>query len=157
MKIMIAVGSAVAIPLALCLACSSSGKAGNTTTTATAKATTSSAKASPKASNSVSHELGSQDASKDVTLGAITIEPTLSIPQVPVTVTNHSSKRSNYIIEVSLESADGKTQLDTTTVAVENLEPRQASKQTAQFVGMINKPLPAGAKTVLKSVDRLAS
>ena len=106
---------------------------------------------------SVSHDFGSKDASADVTIGKLTTDPTLNIPEVSVTVTNHSSKRSNYIIEVSLESADGKAQLDTTAATVENLEPGQSSKQTAEFAGMIDKPVPASARVVLKSVDRLAT
>ena len=35
--------------------------------------------------------------------------------------------------------------------------PGQVSKQTAQFIGMMSKTLPAGAKVVLKSVDRTAA
>jgi Flp pilus assembly protein TadD len=165
MKITIAVARAVAIPLAFTLAaCASSGKAGSSTTSSSTKATASTASSTSKApttkatSASVSHDLGAKDASADVVLGKVTVDPTLGLPTVPVTVTNHSSKRSNYIIEVALETADGKTQLASGFVSVDNLEPGQTSNQTASFFEAMNKgPLPAGAKPVLKSVDRLAS
>lgn len=79
----------------------------------------------------------------------------LKLPSVKVTVTNHSSKRSNYIIELSLESADGKTQLDTAPIAVNNLEAGQSTVQTGQFT--TTDKLPRGARVVLKSIDRLAA
>ena len=108
----------------------------------------------PHSAGGVSHGLGSKDANADVTVGKVVVDATLGIPSAPVTVTNHSSKRSNYIIEISLETAT--TQVDSTLVAVNNLEPGQTSTQSAQFLGAIDKS-PAGAKAVIKSVDRLAS
>lgn len=49
-----------------------------------------------------------------------------------VVVTNHSSKPSNYIIEIAFESKDGKTQVGTGTVAVNSLTAGPASSpQTA--------------------------
>jgi hypothetical protein len=50
--------------------------------------------------------------------------------QATVKVTNHSSGRSNYVIGIAFDSKDGKTQLDTTTVLVNNLDPGQSSNQT---------------------------
>ncbi|MBL7501262.1 hypothetical protein I6A84_13160 [Frankia sp. CNm7] len=44
-----------------------------------------------------------------------------------VTVTNHSSKASNYIITILMESPDGKTQIGTGLVSVSNLAPGQQS------------------------------
>jgi hypothetical protein len=44
-----------------------------------------------------------------------------------VTVTNNSSKTSNYIVTIIMESADGKTQIGTGLVAVNNLAPGQQS------------------------------
>jgi len=108
-----------------------------------------------KPKSSISHALGSKDATGDVKIGKITVDSVLGFPSAPVTVTNHSSKRSNYLIEISLESADGKTQIDTADVAVDNLEPGQSTVQKAQFT--TSDKLPAGAKLVIKSLDRLAS
>lgn len=73
-----------------------------------------------------------------------------------VVVTNHSSKRSDYLITLALESADGKTQIDTADIFVQNLEPGQASPQQGIFLGTNSKP-PADSKVVLKSVERTAS
>ena len=46
-------------------------------------------------------------------------------PDATLTVTNHSSKASNYIITVAFDSPDGKTQLDTGNADVQNLAPGQ--------------------------------
>jgi len=103
----------------------------------------------------VSHGLGSKDASADVALGGVTVDPVLKMPSLKVTVTNHSSKRSNYIIELSLETADGTRQIDTATVAVNNLEPGQSTVQTGQFTTA--ETLHNGSHVVVKSIDRLAA
>lgn len=123
-----------------------------TTSAATGPATTS---AVPKSSASaVDKGAGSKDASADVTIGALDTSNQFAA-SVPVTITNHSSKRSSYFIELALESADGKTQLDTTPIIVNDLNPGQTSPQTGTFFATA-KP-PAGAKVVLKSVQRLAT
>ncbi len=46
-----------------------------------------------------------------------------------VTVTNHSSKSSNYVITITFESADGSTQIGTGLIAVNGLRPGQQSPQ----------------------------
>lgn len=51
--------------------------------------------------------------------------------EADVVVTNHSSKTSNYIINIVFESADGAQQVGTGLVAVNNLNPGQRSEQTA--------------------------
>jgi hypothetical protein len=157
MKIRIAVAVAALAAVALA-GCSSSAKsdsgAAKTTAKTTAKAAVAAktSKAAPK--TSVSHDLGSKDASADVKAGAIVMDPTLNVPSVPLTVTNNSSKRSNYLITVALESADGKTQVDTTIASVDDLDPGQTAATSAQFF----KPdMPAGTIAVIKTVDRLAS
>jgi hypothetical protein len=48
-----------------------------------------------------------------------------------VTITNHSSKRSNYVVDVVFESADGSRQLAARTIVVNDLEPGQATQQEA--------------------------
>jgi hypothetical protein len=52
-------------------------------------------------------------------------------PSATLTVVNHSSKQSNYIITVAFDSPDGKTQLDTGTATVENLNPGQTTSVEA--------------------------
>ena len=48
-----------------------------------------------------------------------------------VRITNHSSKRSNYVVDVVFESADGSRQLAARTIVVNDLEPGQATQQEA--------------------------
>ena len=48
-----------------------------------------------------------------------------------VRVTNHSSKRSNYVIDIVFESADGSRQLAARSIFVNDLEPGQATQQEA--------------------------
>jgi len=149
--------------IAIIATAASGGKksdASKTTTTAAQAATPAATKpattsAAPKSSaSSVDKGAGSKDASADVTIGALDTSNQFAA-SVPVTITNHSSKRSSYFIELALESADGKTQLDTTPIIVNDLNPGQTSPQTGTFFATANPP--AGAKVVLKSVQRLAT
>jgi hypothetical protein len=48
-----------------------------------------------------------------------------------VRITNHSSKRSNYVVDVVFESAYGSRQLAARTVFVNDLEPGQATQHEA--------------------------
>ena len=66
---------------------------------------------------------------------------------------NHSSKTSNYIVDVTADSADGTTQIDSGTAAANDLAPGQSTDQTAQFT----KALPAGATCKVANVTRYAS
>ena len=50
--------------------------------------------------------------------------------EAELTVTNNSSERSNYIIDVTFESPDG-TQLETAVLFVNDLEPDQSTTDTA--------------------------
>lgn len=104
----------------------------------------------------VSNGIGSQSATKDVTLSRFTYDSSIDSPTVQVTVLNHSSKRSDYIITVALESVDGKTQIDTGDAFVQNLESQQSSVQNVVFFG-VSGPPPAGAIVKLQEVERTAS
>lgn len=48
-----------------------------------------------------------------------------------VRVTNLSSERSNYFVEVAFSTPDGTEQLDTATATVHALKPDQAATETA--------------------------
>jgi hypothetical protein len=48
-----------------------------------------------------------------------------------VRITNHSSKRSNYVVDIVFESSDGARQLATRSVFVNDLEPRQSTQRQA--------------------------
>jgi hypothetical protein len=114
----------------------------------------STAKPASGASAGISKGLGSSDASADVTLGKPDASNGFSI-DVPINVTNHSSKRSDYFVDISLVSADGKTQYDTALAAIQNLDPGQKSTDKASFLKLTT--MPAGAKVIIKSVQRTAS
>lgn len=109
---------------------------------------------SPSATRTVDSGLGSQDASGDVALGAPSAPDSLGAVDVPVIIVNHSAKRSNYFVELSAESADGKQQFGTGNAFAANVEPGQTATAQAYFSG---NESPAGAVFVVKSVQRTAT
>ncbi|CAO5186465.1 conserved exported hypothetical protein [Frankia sp. AiPs1] len=93
---------------------------------------TSSGGGSTSSSGSTSSKPASGPAhAEDVAITACAADPTTSFAEAKVTVTNHSSKTSNYAITIAFESQDGKTQIGTGLVAVTNLAPGQQSPQDA--------------------------
>ena len=70
-------------------------------------------------------------------------------------MTNNSSGRSDYLIDLVIESADGATQLDTTTAFVQGLEPGQSATAEAMVTDV--ESLPADAVIRVTSVQRTAS
>ena len=96
---------------------------------------------------------GAHPAADDVKLKSCGNEPTLDIGQPVVTVTNHSSKASTYAITVKVDSADGRTQVDTAYATVDHLGPGQSTDADA----VMAKPIPTGAVCKVAEVDRLAS
>lgn len=130
---------------------SPSGTSAAVTTTVTTAPPSGTSAAVP---TTVSKGLGAKDASADVTNLKIGDADIIGFRSLTATVTNNSSKRSNYFIEVSIESADGKTQIDTATLVVSNLEPGQATEAKGISTA---KDLPSGAQISLKQVTRLAS
>jgi hypothetical protein len=105
----------------------------------------------------VSKGVGARDATKDVVLGTYTHPHTyFELPEVPVTVTNHSSKRSTYFITVALESPDGKTKYDDTIVVVNGLEPGQTTEETASFLSWHDTGV-YPVKPVAKEIQRTAT
>jgi hypothetical protein len=98
---------------------------------------------------------GTKAASGDVKLSAIRIDGKLGTPSAAVTITNHSSKLSNYVVDVSITSADGKTQLDAAMVSAERLAPGQTTKKAASF--KTTQKLPKGAKLTVVGIVRLAA
>ena len=113
----------------------------------------SSSKSSKSPSSGVSSAIGSNDATADVTSIQVGAPDLIGFRSVTLGVTNHSSERSNYWIELSIESPDGKTQYDTTVATVNNLEPGQTSAPTAG----ITEKVPDDAVAKLKTVQRTAA
>ena len=89
----------------------------------------------------------------DVTVSACKAD-SLGDLQATVVVTNHSTGRSNYIISIAFENSNGSTQLDTTTVLANNLEPGQ---RTTQQGGSFTKAPSGGFKCRVTEVNRFAS
>jgi len=108
---------------------------------------------SGSSNSGVSRGVAAQDATGDVKVGPLQAPDVLGIRYETVTVVNHSSKRSDYVIDVAEQSADGKTQYDTGTALINNVDPGQTASDKVMFTNHI----PAGAKIVLKTVERTAS
>jgi uncharacterized protein DUF2510 len=104
----------------------------------------------------VSRGAGAEDASGDVVLGTTSIDSVSNLPSISVTITNHSSKRSDYSITLAIEASHGSQQVDTADIFVQNLEPGQSTRQEATFLGLDGK-LPSDAVVKLQSVQRTAA
>lgn len=89
----------------------------------------------------------------DVALGACSNDSTLNLGEAQVTITNHTSKTSNYLVTIAADSADGKTQIGTGNASAENLQAGQSTTVKAQFT----EAIPAGAVCKVAQVDRYAS
>jgi len=98
-----------------------------------ASASTSTGGATAKASAGPAH-------SEDVAITACAPDDA-GFAAAKVVVTNHSSKASNYIVNIVMESPDGKTQIGTGLVSVNGLAPGQASSpQDASSLQTANGP-----------------
>jgi len=91
-------------------------------------------------------------ASNDVVIATCAADD-LGDLKATLTVTNNSSKRSDYLISVAFESTDGKTQLDTTSALVSSLEPGQNTSTDAVSF----KKAPAGFTCRVTDINRFAS
>ena len=118
--------------------------------------TASTTASSGSTASGVSKGIGANDAAADVTVVKLGDVDVLGFRKAELKITNNSSKRSNYIIELSLESADGKTQLDTSTVTATNVDPGQSTGgNVLPFTKVKNAPADAVIK--IKTVSRTAA
>ena len=118
--------AALAAAAVLAAGCKTSTGGGTASTGASSGATVAS-------SNAPAH-------SEDVAITACTPDAA-GFAAAKVVVTNHSSKASNYIINIVMESPDGKTQIGTGLVSVNGLAPGQASSpQDASSLQSVNGP-----------------
>lgn len=150
----------VAIIAIIIASVSATAGGSNSQDTAADSTASTAATSAPSAAPSpgVSNGLGSHNAAADVTVGKLKakkITGDVAYYYVPVVVTNHSSKRSDYVVTVALESADGKQQIDTATVLVQNLEAGQSKRDEGDFLSTTKAP--KGAQLVLQEVERTAS
>lgn len=102
----------------------------------------------------VAKGFASADAVADVTGYFIGERDFLGRRDVTLTVTNHSSERSDYSIAFSIDSADGMTQYDTSFASIDDLGPGQTVVADAASIG---ESVPDGAIVTLKKVQRFAS
>jgi hypothetical protein len=73
--------------------------------------------------------------------------------QMRGTLTNHSTERSNYMIEADFEDANG-VQVDSASTFVNSVDPNQTAQWT---IDTFSEPPGDGWKCTVKTVDRLAS
>lgn len=91
-------------------------------------------KATTSEPGDVSKGFAANDAVADVELGKATAPELITgIVYLPVTVTNHSGKRSDYYVEVAALDATGN-RVDMSNLLVSNLEPGRASIEQMIFV-----------------------
>jgi hypothetical protein len=76
-------------------------------------------------------------------------------PEATLTVTNHSSGTSNYLITVAFDSPNGGQQLDTGNATVQNLAANQSTTTTAPSLKQQLRSQPFTCKVA--SVDRFAA
>ncbi len=106
------------------------------------------------AASGIDNGIGTKDASADVSRAILGPVDAIGVRAVTLTVTNNSSERSNYLIDLSIESPDGLTQYDTSLASVNNLEPGQTTTVEAL---PITKEVRVDAVVKIKTISRLAS
>ena len=104
----------------------------------------------------ISTGIGSKDASADVGVPVMEAPDAIGVSYINIPVTNNSSGRSDYFIEVAIESADGATQYETTNAFLDGVEPGQSASARA-MVAWGTEPAPADATVRVITVQRTAS
>lgn len=128
--------AAVLTLLVLVGACKSSTKTSAPTTTARnsgagTPVSASPGVTSPPATTPATAKSGPLQHAEDVTITSCAPDATTHYYAAMVTITNHSSKTSNYSITIAFDSPDGATQYDTGLVAADNLGPGQSKMDSA--------------------------
>jgi hypothetical protein len=101
--------------------------------------------ASTGTSGGIDNGIGTASAIKDVVLGSAVTFDGAGLAHLQVTVTNHSSKRSDYDITVAVVSADGKTQYDSDEEFVDSLDPGQTKVEDFIFSDVTKEQVAGGA------------
>ena len=104
------------------------------------------------AAGGVSTGVGSKDASADVGTPTLLAPDAIGVSYVEVPITNNSSGRSNYWVDLTIETADGATQLDTTSIIVNGLE----AGQSTTGKGLVMSEDLTNAKVRITKVQRTA-
>ncbi len=146
-KILTGIGALIVIAIVASIA-SSGGKSGNGTASPVgASSGAPAATSSPKAAGAIAH-------SEDIAISTCAADE-LGYANSKVVITNHSSKPSNYIVTIAMDTPDGKTQIGTGNAVVNNLAPGQAS--AAQDANTLMKAPAGGYVCKLASVTRYSS
>jgi hypothetical protein len=106
-----------------------------------------------KATHQSSDENGVEHA-EDVALGPCTKDEASGLYSANATITNHSSKLSNYVVEISILSPDKSTKYDDMLALVTGLAPDQRSPQTPYGT---RTDIPDGLVCELTEVTRFAA
>lgn len=147
-------GLVVLIILIGIIAAIASGGSSKKSTTATTAASSSSQKSGSTTSNVLSQQAPSASpAANDVSISKCGLDPTLNDPTATLTVVNHSSKTSDYVITVAFDSPDG-SQFDTGDADVQTLAPGQTGSATASS---LKDGAPSNITCKVTQVDRTAS
>ncbi|MFE7606980.1 FxLYD domain-containing protein [Streptomyces celluloflavus] len=88
----------------------------------------------------------------DVKIDSCAVDDAMSWPAAKLTITNHSAKKSNYLITVEFVDSKG-TRLGTGAAAENDLAPKQKAKATAQGVEKVDGKI----SCKVASVTRYAS
>jgi hypothetical protein len=114
------VGLAVAAVVVVIFAASLAG-GGNSDTAGPSTGT-----AAPAADSGVSRGLGGKDATADVRIDKGSASVSYGLVTATLTITNHSSKRSDYYVEATLLNAAGEN-IGTANALVSSVEPSQVA------------------------------
>jgi hypothetical protein len=106
-------------------------------------------------SDGVSNGVGTKDATADVGAPTAAAPDAIGFVTIKIPVTNHSSGRSDYWIDLVIESADGKRQFETTSATVNGLEAGQST--TVEAFPFNAENIPANAVVRITKVQRTAS
>ena len=107
----------------------------------------------PSTEDTIGTGLGSKDATADINSLECGTPDAIGMTYPSVSVTNNSSKASDYFITIVAESADGATKYDDTIVMITGLAPGQTMTEE----GMFTNELPEGAVCKITEVQRTAS
>ncbi len=105
--------------------------------------------------NAIDQGIGSKDATADL-VGVEWVPPDMiGAVYVNTTVKNNSEKRSDYLIEVVLESPDGAVKYGDATALIQNVEPGQTTTDKSLFLNVTDPPTDARARVT--KLQRTAS
>ncbi len=90
----------------------------------------------------------------DVVIDSCDYEDVIGTVTAKLTITNNSSKRSNYLITINIEDGSG-IKIGEALASSNNVEGGQVAKEDA--LGTISGEKPADMKCIIKEVNRFAS